>query len=153
MKRNKWRTRIACGALVMATAIVGAFAVGSQGSQSDPLVTLSYLNEVAVPEIMKQVDKKVSERGEEWKKSGGAAFLTVELAEGKSLSLTAGTQFLLRTGTLTSTDALVDLTEGSAWNADGSLKENHLYIATGDKQKLTAASAVTLMIQGSYAIE
>ena len=61
MKRNRWTARLACGLLVVTTLVVAAVAAGNQGSQTDPLVTLSYLNEKVLPDILKQVDKKVEE--------------------------------------------------------------------------------------------
>ena len=62
MRPMKWTTRAVCVALIAVTLAGVALAV-SQGSQSDPLVTLSYLNEKAVPEIMAQVDAKLDELG------------------------------------------------------------------------------------------
>ena len=62
MKRKKWSKCLACVGLTAAVIAGGAIAAGSQGSQSNPLVTLDYLNEVALPEIMEQVDKQVKER-------------------------------------------------------------------------------------------
>ena len=59
MKRNRWSTRLACGLLVAATTLGVALAAGTQGSQSDPLVTLSYLNEKVIPDVMKQVDEHI----------------------------------------------------------------------------------------------
>ena len=43
MKKTHWPTRLAAGCLVTLTLVGVAFAAGQQGSQSDPLVTLSYL--------------------------------------------------------------------------------------------------------------
>ena len=61
MKKNKWTARMASLALVLVTVVVAAVAAGTQGTQSDPLVTLSYLNEKALPEILAQVENKVEE--------------------------------------------------------------------------------------------
>ena len=47
MKKTHWPTRLAAGCLVTLTLVGVAFAAGQQGSQSDPLVTLSYLNQKA----------------------------------------------------------------------------------------------------------
>lgn len=158
MRRSKWARRLSCAALVTAVIAGAAIAAGSQGSQDDPLVTLSYLNEVAVPEIMKQVDEKIAKSIEELEarlreEGSSAAFRTVEVKKGQTVALSAGCQVLVRSGSVNSTDALVDLTTGETWRADGSLRENHLYIATGDKQTLTAAGAAVLMVQGSLEIE
>ncbi len=155
MKRNKWTTYLACGILVLTTLVVAAVAVGTQGSQSNPLVTLSYLNEKAIPEIMAQVDKKVEEGTKELreqvKESGQASFQTVEAEKGKTVTLTAGTQILLRSGSASCVDGLIDLTTGEA--AWGELSRNHLYIATGDGQKVTAAEKITIMTLGTYTVK
>lgn len=156
MKQSKWATRLSCAALVAAVIAGAAIAAGGQGSQTNPLVTLDYLNEVAVPEIMAQVEKQAKERYGEIKeelKSGGLTFQTVELKAGEVLCPSAGSQFLLRSGTLESTDALVDLTAGETWVNDGSLAENHLYIATGDKQTVTAKADAVLLLQGGYTVK
>lgn len=156
MKRDKWSKTLACIGLVAAVIAGGAIAAGSQGSQSNPLVTLDYLNGVAVPEIMEQVDKLVKERFDKLKKeqkTESLTFQTVELKEGETLTPEAGSQFLLRSGTLASTDALVDLTTGETWTNDGTLAENHLYIATGDKQTVTAGADAILLFQGGYTVK
>lgn len=155
MKRNRWTRRLACAFLVMGTIAGVALAVGTQGSQSDPLVTLSYLNEVAVPDILKQVDEKIDARTDELMGQGqgiGAAFATVEAAAGKSLSLSSGSQFLVRSGTVSSSDALLDLTSGTTWGGVGGLSANHLYMAVGEGQKITVSSAAILMVQGKYTL-
>ncbi len=156
MKRNRWTDRLACVGLVAAVIAGGAIAAGSQGSQTNPLVTLDYLNEVAVPEIMKQVEKQVKERFDKLKKeekTAGLTFRTVELKKGETLCPGAGSQFLLRSGTLKSTDALVDLTTGETWVNDGTLAENHLYIATGDKQTVTVETDAVVLLQGEYTVK
>lgn len=157
MKRNKWTSRLACVLLVTGTIAGVALAAGTQGSQSDPLVTLSYLNDTAVPEIMKQVDKKLDTREAELTKKlqeaaggGQTSFAAVDASEGKTLTLSAGTQFLLRSGTASSTAALVDLTGGETLAGTGALTVNHLYMATADAQAVTVSSSATFLIQGSY---
>lgn len=156
MKCNKWWTFLACAGVVTAVIASAAIAAGTQGSQDDPLVTLSYLNEVALPQIMERVEAHVKERTDQLKEESGgagAAFRVVELKQGELLRPSAGCQFLIRSGTLESTNALVDLTTGETWANNGSLLANHLYIATGDEQAVTAAGDSILMVQGSCKTE
>ena len=62
MKQKKWMScRLLAGGLVTLSLTAAAMAA-SQGSQSDPLVTLSYLNDKAVPAILSQVDTKIAQR-------------------------------------------------------------------------------------------
>lgn len=153
MKQRKWTSRLACVLLV--TAVIGgvAFAAGTQGSQEDPLVTLSYLTEKVLPDILKQVDEKISERekalNEQLAENDQSTFAAVELKAKKTMTLSAGTQVLVRQGGLTTDAALLDVTEGSA-HPGGELIANHLYMATGDKQTLTAVTAVTVMALGEW---
>lgn len=44
---------------------ITAVAAGSSGSSDDPLVTLSYLNDVFLPELLGKVDEKLSDRSEQ----------------------------------------------------------------------------------------
>ena len=154
MKRTMWSRRLACVFLAVGTVAGVALAAGTQGSQSDPLVTLSYLNEVAVPEIMRQVDSKLDQRlaalgGQQG--GGSATFVTVDVGAGQAVALSAGAQFLVRSNSLFSTDALVDVTSGAIWNG-GNLPMNHLFLSPGEGLRVTASSAGTLMIQGGYTL-
>lgn len=155
MKRNKWTARLISLALALVTLVVAALAAGTQGTQSDPLVTLSYLNEKVLPGILTQVDQKVEEGTrelrEKMEKKGQAVFQTVEIEKGKTVTLTAGSQLLLRSGVSSSSDGLLDLTTGeTVW---GELAVNHLYIASGDGQKVTVTEKATLMMLGSYTVQ
>ncbi len=155
MKKNKWTARMASLALVLVTVVVAAVAAGTQGTQSDPLVTLSYLNEKALPEILAQVDKKVEEGTRELRErmedKGQAVFQTAEIGQGKTVTLAAGSQFLLRSGAASCGDGLIDLTTGeTVW---GELAVNHLYIASGDAQKVTVAEKATVMTLGGYTVK
>lgn len=146
MRPMKWTTRAACVALIAVTLAGVALAV-SQGSQSDPLVTLSYLNEKAVPEIMAQVDAKLDELGAAQGSQSGS-FVAVEVSKGKTLKLTAGAQILFRSGAMAPSVSLTDVTDGTI---TGGLTANHLYLATAETT-LTAGSASTVLVQGSYSV-
>lgn len=155
MKRNRWTTRLACGALLLTTLMGVAVAAGTQGSQSNPLVTLEYLNEKVIPEIMRQVEEKLTqgttELRDKLEESEKASFQAVEVDKDKTVTLTAGAQFILRSGTASCADGLIDLTTGEAvW---GELSLNHLYIATGDKVKVTFTEKGSAMALGSYTVK
>lgn len=62
MKQKGWPVRLISGGLVTLALIGVAVAAGQQGSQSDPLITLSYLNEQVTPSILAQVDSKLTAR-------------------------------------------------------------------------------------------
>ena len=129
MKKTHWPARLAAGCLVTLTLVGVAFAAGQQGSQSDPLVTLSYLTQKATPSILSQVDSKLTARETELKKqlsavvegyvkevedklassgggssvqpSSGASYQVVNLSAGQTITGGAACEFLLRSGTAT----------------------------------------------------
>lgn len=155
MKRSKWTTRLSCGALTLVVTLGAAMAAGSQGSQTDPLVTLSYLNEKVLPDLRKETDekigKKASELEQKLQKEGQAGFVTVAAAKGKTVTLKAGTQLLLRSGTASCPEGLIDLTAGETQGGD--LLANHLYLATKDGQQVKASEKASFMVLGGYTIK
>lgn len=179
MKQQKWMSRLVAGSLVT-ISLAGVALAASQGSQSDPLVTLSYLNDKATPAIMAQVDAKVSQReaalkGQldqavagyvkevEGKLSGStgggtsSSYQVVTLTKGQKLVAGVSCEILLRSGAATcvseSSPGLVDMTSGSTLSPGGSLVANHLYLATIAGRGVKATSAVTLMVRGSYSVQ
>ena len=175
MKQKKWPLRLLSGGLVTAALIGVAVAAGQQGSQSDPLVTLSYLQQQALPQVLEDVDEKVAARQQELEDklsavadgyvqeveaalsgTGGAVYQVVELSAGQTLTGSAACELLLRSGTAAcvsdSSPGLVDMTDGSTLANGGALKANHLYLATIEGRGVKASTAVTLMVRGTYSI-
>ena len=86
MKKNK--LRMAACVLLVSTVLVAFVAIATEvGSQNDPLVTLSYLNETFLGQIMETVDEKLTTRNEE---IHGELALTVDEAKEDILSSMAG---------------------------------------------------------------
>lgn len=154
MKGKKWITRLACMLLVAGTIAGIAVAAGNQGTQANPLITLEYLDEVFLPKLLEQVDKKVAEKAEELKtelqNGGDSVFATVSVEAGKLLYLSAGSQVVLRSGAASCPDPILNLTAGE--QQSGGLAANSLYIALGDKQKIPVSSAAVFLILGDYSI-
>ena len=123
MKKNKLRTA-ACVMLV-GTVLAAFMGIAAEvGSQSDPLVTLSYLNETFMAQILAKVDEKLVGRNETLKieleerisrterdlllqlggsvngSTGGTAvsFTAVTLTQGQILYGGAGCEVMLRSG-------------------------------------------------------
>lgn len=126
MKKHKLRTA-ACVMLV-GTVLAAFVAIATEvGSEGDPLVTLSYLNETFMNQILEGVDLKIEERNEflinhleekisETKRdilvelgssygdeNGGVAvsFTAVTLAAGQFLYGAEGCEIMLRSGSAT----------------------------------------------------
>lgn len=172
MMKNKLRL-FAC--VLLAAMALTAFAAlsGGAGSQGDPLVTLSYLNETFTKEILDKVDKAARERDaavlEEADRlivqaerelrgsvsEASPAYAAVTLSPGQTLSGSAGCELILRSGEAICTaggyPGLVDTTTGGALGGGEALAENHLYLMT-DKRGVSASSEAVLLVCGSYSI-
>ena len=149
-KRNRWFLRALALMLASMTAMVTFSAAAEAGSQGDPLVTLSYLNETFLPKILAQVQGTASG-------SSRTNFTVVDLSKGKSLSLSVGGEVMLRMGTATcgaaSSPGLIDETSAGTIDNGGVLVKNHLYMATIDGRSVKATGdGVKLLVRGSYSL-
>lgn len=183
---RKWPVHLAAGALACLCLLGVALAAGTQGTQSDPLVTVSYLNQQVTPAILDQVDLRIAQQeanfraqlssevdryvsevedrlrmggggsGGSWSGGGDAAYQVVSLSAGQVLSGGAGCEILLRAGTAlcmaSDEPGLVDTSAGSTLSGGSTLAANHLYLSPAEGHGLQAATAVTLMVRGSYRI-
>ncbi|MDR2356514.1 MAG: hypothetical protein LBD92_00295 [Oscillospiraceae bacterium] len=175
MKRRR-KTLIAVGA-ALAVGVAASFtmmAATSSGTQADPLVTLSYLNEKFAPQIKSELQSELETAKEDVVKriesgatagtsrpaspeAGGAdVFTVVTLSRGQSVKCSVGVELLLRIGTASVTGeppGLVDSTGGSTLSAGGALTVNHLYMATIEGNGIKAtADTVKVMVRGDYTI-
>ena len=140
-------------ACVLALALgvgVGAYATGTFGTQNDPLITKSYLEQVVQPELEKEV-RAAAEEAKQTAASVAGTFNVVSLSAGQKLTCNLGAEFLLRSGSASALGGLSDITEGSAVNG-GVLKENHLYMVAELGAGLRADGSVTLLVTGDYSI-
>lgn len=183
MKQSKGLLRLISGGLVTLALVGVAVAAGQQGSKNDPLVTLSYLEDQAIPSVLEQVDDKVADKQSELEKklsavvdsyvtqvekalsssSGSTStsaenvFQIVNLKAGQTVVGTAACEFLLRTGTAVcvsdTAPGLIDTTDGSSLAGGKNLTANHLYLATIDGRGVKASTDVTIMVRGGYTIQ
>ncbi len=174
MKRNKKLT-ILVSALALAALCAGA-ALAAGGDEQDPLVTLSYLKETVIPQVVAQAEEKAAARQAELVKQfdeklahlqqntpsssegGGASYTLVNLTKGQALKPDVGCELLLRVGSMTaaadSDPALIDASTGGVLNRNASLEKNHLYIATIEGRTVQATSdAVKVLVRGTYTVE
>lgn len=168
MKKNRWVLRMAvllviCGALNMTVSL--AVEAGSSG---DPLVTLSYLNDTFLNNILQQVDQKIAARnsqiaqqlGGQVSGSGASSsdtFTVVTLSSGQTLTGDIGCEVMLRVGSAAcvspSAPGLIDETTAGTLNSGGSLEQNHLYMMTIEGRGVKATAATTkLLVRGSYTV-
>jgi hypothetical protein len=136
------RTAVICAvvlvcAVTAATALAARAADAAPGSESDPVVTKSY------------VDRLVSE--------AGGAFLPLEVSAGQRLIGGTGTEIILRTGEASAigndVNGISDLTGGADLPTGAAVTRNHLLIVPRDDGRGVAATTdIWLMIRGPYTI-
>ena len=163
MKKNRRLDRILALAAVVAMLCVPALAAGP-GSDTDPLVTLSYLQETFLNSIMEKVDQRIDERNNQIAQKltgtsveGADTFCVVTLASGQTLTGGIGCEVMLRVGsavcTAPSAPGLIDETSAATLNSGGALVQNHLYMMTIEGRGVKATAATTkLLVRGSYTI-
>lgn len=177
MKKLDKRWTIRLGALALTAALLGTVAaLAAGGGQTDPLVTLSYLEQTAIPQIVQQVEGKAASRQAELEQSfssqiqqyrqqagqgtgstGSASYTLVTMTSGQVMSLEVGCEVLLRVGTATvqagGSPALIDLSSGGTIDSGASLTKNHLYMSTIAGRTVTAAaSSVKVLVRGGYSV-
>ena len=182
MRKNLWTARLLAYLLSVFTVFTVTVLAAGAGSQEDPLVTLSYLNDTFLPDALKQVDEKLASRNEALSKqldeqikaglqavegTGSAqttapgdtqAFSVVTLSKGQTLTGKVGCEVMLRVGTATcvssSSPGLIDETDGSTLGGGKALVKNHLYMMTIDGRGVKAGAASTkVLVRGDYTIK
>ena len=168
MKKNRWFLRMTV-LLILSLALNCTVSLAAEaGSSQDPLVTLSYLNDTFLGQIMEKVDAKIAQRNSQIvQELGGqtsiggtttaSTFTVVTLSNGQTLTGDIGCEVMLRVGTATcvapSTPGLIDESAGSTLSNGGSLVQNHLYMMTVEGRGVRATAATTkLLVRGSYTI-
>ena len=168
MKKNRWFLRMTV-LLVLSLALNCTVSLAAEaGSSQDPLVTLSYLNDTFLGQIMEKVDAKIAQRNSQIvQELGGqtsiggtttaSTFTVVTLSSGQTLTGDIGCEVMLRVGTATcvapSAPGLIDESAGSTLSNGGSLVQYHLYMMTVEGRGVKATAATTkLLVRGSYTI-
>lgn len=168
---KKWK--IAAAALCVCFLFTAAYAANAApGGQTDPLVTLSYLNGAFTNQVKSMVDQTVNDRQAEMEQSlnsilagassgaapaGSGVFAVVTLSQGQTLVGDVGCEVMLRIGSAVcgSTDSvgLIDTTTGANLPSGGGLAANHLYMVTISTRSVTATSGtVKVLARGPYTI-
>ena len=130
-------------AVVAALAILFTISVLAAGE--DPVISLSYLNEIFMP----KVEKKINET---------AVFTVVNVEKGKTFVAGAGCEFILRGGEATvnasENGGLSDTTDGADLTQNTKVPANHLLIVPRDDGRgFTATTDVIIMVKGAYEIK
>lgn len=127
------------------TVLFMGIAIGAAGTDDDPLISLSYIENVLMPYIDEA--------------TGSAGFTVVELNAGQSLVAKAGSEIILRSGEgmvsipKNASGGFTDVTKGADISNGDMAEANHLLICPrSDGRKIKANTKVYLMIRGSYEI-
>ena len=164
-KKNRWFLR-AVVLLVLSGILSTTVSLAAEaGSEGDPLVTLSYLNDTFLNTILTKVDQKIAARNSQiaqelgGQSASGTAltFTVVTLSKGQVLTGDIGCEVMLRVGTAScvspSSPGLIDESSASALNNGGALVQNHLYMMTIEGRGVQATAATTkLLVRGTYTI-
>lgn len=176
MKKILRFTMIAAAAaiLLFAAAALAAEDTPDPGGEGDPLVTLSYLEQVYtkyISDLMSQdaeaqaqaIQAGLEERiaaleqaSQEARAVSAGTYQLVTLEEGQILSGDRGIELILRIGevsvTAQSSPGLVDTTAGSILEDGQSLEKNHLYMITVPGNGIRASGHAVLMVRGEHVI-
>ena len=134
-------------ALVLCCAGVGAWAASNAGTQSDPLVAMSYLEQVQ-QRLERNFDAALDEAVDGLDAAAGE-FAYVSLSGG-SVSLGVGTEVLCLEPGAVATGTLIDATAGGVINPGDTLSANHLYLVADNNTILSGAGEA--LIRGSYSV-
>ena len=127
MRKRRFAEIAVILALTLCLTAIGVYAAAA-GSESDPLVTMSYLNTTFMDEIMAKVEQLAGGNG------GSDSFSVVTISKSETIKLSLGAEAMLRVGSAKcvadSSPGLVDTTAATTLAGGGALLTNHLYMAT-----------------------
>jgi len=148
--KNSFKRKI--GVTILSAIMVSMCLPGlaaNPGSNDDPLVSLSYVNDVLMPQVRSYVDSKLGESGE--------GFELVNVKKGQTIIGAQSTQFILRMGsaTVVATEkgGLSDVTAGTDLAMGTQMPANHLLIVPfEDWRGVTMQTDGILLIKGIYSL-
>ncbi len=150
------RTTAALG-IALALAATG-MAYSEPGTESDPLISLSYLEE-KLDELKDYIDSKVANNGEQIPSNpSDNSLVVVELFNGQMLIGDAGSEIILRSGSATAitspSGGLSDVTAGTDITEGKPIPANHLLIIPRSDGRgiFVTKNSTFVMVRGGYTI-
>lgn len=158
---------------VIFVAGVTAIAVSNFGTQSNPLATKSYVDNVASENILSSLNSAVSTKASELESKFNkqieafeageitgtpSSFEVITLSTNQVIRCGVGTEIIVRSGSATcygnGPDFLLDTTAGTILTAAGdAMTNNHMYVVSIYNNGLRARSDGTvIMVSGTYTI-
>lgn len=133
--------------ILMSSAIV----LASPGDSSDPLVTLTYITDVLLPDVDARIERKVNE-------VQSSTFKLINVDAGDVIYGEMGTELMVRSGGATiiagkNGGGIADLTSGSDLAGDTYVSLNHhLLIPRSDSRGLYFVTDSIIMVKGKYSL-
>lgn len=158
MSMMKKRLLICAAVAVLILGGAGVYAATSYGSQSDPLITKSYLDQVLTPDMEERFQAELDAALSAFEgQASGDEFTVLTLTQGQKLTCGVGCEIMLRIGTAKATGAdypvLVDTTNADSVSDGTALTVNHLYMVTIKGNGITATAAtVKVLVKGDYTV-
>ncbi len=141
---------------VCAAVCVAATVVANPGSESDPLISQSYITQTLIPQIEKMISEATSGATE----NGGDTqrFEVISMTAGQTMICQNGTELILRMGSAniiaTEKGGLADTTGGYDLPNGAVMPSNHLLIVpVNDGRGISANNDVLVMVKGAYEIK
>ncbi len=154
MKRRRLKFMIT--AVVLSVCTMFTVVLADPGTEGDPLISKSYIDDYLLPKIEQMIDSKIAGLGGGNSQAASAeVFEVVSLKAGEKVICSAGAELILRMGkaTIVATEkgGLADTTAGYDL-ADGmAMPPNHLLIVpVSDGRGVVATTDVLVMIKGGY---
>jgi len=150
----------AAAVLILAMGVgIGVYAASNYGTEADPLVAKSYLDDVLTPKLKSDFTNQLnSELAALDNRISGIAdnakgnYTLVTLTDGQSLTASAGCEIILRSGSVSALGVMSDLTSGTSLAAGDVPAENHLCVTAASSSGVTASGDATLLVRGAYSI-
>lgn len=132
---------------------IGVYAATNYGSETDPLITKSYLDKVVRPEIETELQNQIDSAKANIYSTASGEFTELSLSAGQKIRCGAGSQLLLCSGSATSISSITDTTSGGNVNAGNTISINHLYLVPeSDGGFAIGNNGGKVLVSGSYSI-
>lgn len=150
MKKSLLKKLLVVSLCVIAWCVTIPSMAANPGSEEDPLVSMSYINDVLMPQVRSYVDSKTAA-------SGGEGYELVNLKKGQTVIGAQSTEFILRMGSanIVATDkgGVADVTAGVDLANGTPMPANHLLIVPFDDWRgIAMKTDGIVLIKGSYSI-
>ncbi len=157
--RKKFVLLLIVSALCVCLSVAYIALAAEGGSQEDPLVSLSYLKNVFLPEVLTKVDQKIAAGGQTPGTSGESSgtYKAISLKKGDVLKGHEGTELILRSGEAVAVasgeNGLPDITSGVDLLGGKTVEKNHAYIVPRqDGRGIQMATDGFVMVKGAYEV-